>query len=254
MKKIFMLGLSVLFLLSGLAFGEQKGKICVATQEKSAEAAVSDKAAQAPFFLIFDEKGNLVEALDNPLLKGRHQEVGKLMVGFLADKGVTAVIGKDYCGDIIGILKNKGITAYNFEGSAAEAVARVVQGQVPEALPENAAVANHKALTAAGKGKIAVAANGQTSAAPISVQAGGAAFFLIFDKEGKWIETLANPEKNGATPGPAAVDFLAGKGATVIVAEGFGPKIVEVMKGKGIRAVAFKGTAEEAVKNFLQIK
>ena len=46
------------------------------------------------------------------------------MGGFLAEKGVTAVIGRDYCGDIIGILKNKGITPYNFEGSAAEAVAK----------------------------------------------------------------------------------------------------------------------------------
>jgi predicted Fe-Mo cluster-binding NifX family protein len=254
MKKIFLTVPIVLFLVSGLAFGEQQGKICVATQEKSVEAAVSDKAAQAPYLLFFDKEGNLVEAIDNPLLKGRHQEVGKLMVGFLADKGVTAVIGKDYCGDIIGILKNKGITAYNFEGSAAEAVIKVVQGQVSAALPENAAVANHKAMTVAGKGKIAVAANGETASAPVSVQAGGAAFFLIFDKEGKLIETLTNPEKNAATPGPAAVDFLAGQGATVIVAEGFGPRIVEVMKGKGIRAMSFKGSAEEAVKNILQVK
>jgi predicted Fe-Mo cluster-binding NifX family protein len=254
MKKIFLIVLAVLFLVSGPVFAEQKGKICVATKEKSAEAAVSDKAAQAPYLLFFDEKGNLIEAIDNPLIKDLNKEVGKLMVGFLADKGVTAVIGKDYCGDIIGILKNKGITSYNFEGRAADAVAKVVQGQVPEALQEKAAVANHKAMTVAEKGKIAVAANGETYAAPVSVQAGGAAFFLIFDKEGKLIETLANPEKNAASPGSAAVDFLVGKGATVVVAEGFGPKIVEVMKGKGIRAVAFKGSAGEAVKNVLQVK
>ena len=68
------------------------------------------------------------------------------MVGFLVEKGVTAVIGKDYCGDIIGILKNKGISPYNFEGSAAEAVTKVVQGKLPEALQENALVANHKGL------------------------------------------------------------------------------------------------------------
>jgi predicted Fe-Mo cluster-binding NifX family protein len=176
------------------------------------------------------------------------------MVGFLVDKGVTAVIGRDYCGDIIGIWKNKGITAYNFEGSARDAAAGVARGQVPEALQENAAVANHKSMTHAGREKIAVAANGETNAAPVSAQAGGASFFLIFDKGGKLIEALANPEKKGASPGTAAIDFLAGKGATVVVAEGFGPKIVEVMKGKGIRAVAFKGSAGEAVKNVLQVK
>jgi predicted Fe-Mo cluster-binding NifX family protein len=253
MKRIILIVLAVLFLVSGPALAEQKGKICVATKEKSSEAAVSDKAAQAPYLLFYDERGNLVETIDNPL-KDRKGEVGKLMVGFLADKGVTAVIGRDYCGDIIGILKNRGITAYNFEGSAAEAVTKVVQGQVPEALQEKAAVANHKSMTHGGQGKIAVAANGETYAATVSAQAGGAAFFLIFDKKGKLIETLANPEKNAASPGIAAVDFLAGKGATVVVAEAFGPKMVEVMKGKGIRAVAFKGSAEAAVEDLLQVK
>lgn len=240
--------LAILFLISSLAFAEQKGKILVATKEKSSEAAVSDKAGLAPYFLIFDEKGNLVETIDNPF-KGKN-EAGKLMLGFLVEKGVTAIIGRDYCGDIIGILKNKGITAYNFEGSAAEAAAKVAEGQVPEALQENALVANHKAAVAV-QGKIAVAANGETNAAAVSTQAGGAEFFLIFDKKGNLLETLTNPEKNAASPGTAVVHFLVGKGVTTVVAEGFGPKIVEVMKGKGIKAVVFKGSVEEAVKKLL---
>ena len=248
--KVISAVLAVLFLVTGVAVAEQKGNICVATKEKSSEAAVSDKTALAPYLLIFDERGNLVETIDNPF-KGKN-EAGKLMIGFLIEKGVTAIIGRDYCGDIIGILKNKGISPYNLEGSAAEAVTKVVHGQVPEALQENAAVANHKSMILAGKEKIVVAANGETYAATVSAQAGGAAFFLIFDKEGKLIETLANPEKNAASPGTAVVDFLAGKGATVVVAEGFGPKIVEVMKGKGIKTVSFKGSTEEAVKKVLQ--
>ena len=240
--------LAILFLISSLAFAEQKGKILVATKEKSSEAAVSDKAGLAPYFLIFDEKGNLVETIDNPF-KGKN-EAGKLMLGFLVEKGVTAIIGRDYCGDIIGILKNKGITAYNFEGSAAEAAAKVAEGQVPEALQENALVANHKAAVAV-QGKIAVAANGETNAAVVSTQAGGAEFFLIFDEKGNLLETLVNPEKNAASPGTAVVHFLVGKGVTTVVAEGFGPKIVEVMKGKGIKSVVFKGSVEEAVKKLL---
>ncbi|MEN6321607.1 MAG: NifB/NifX family molybdenum-iron cluster-binding protein [Syntrophaceae bacterium] len=254
MKRLISIVLVALFLASGLAFAEHKGKILVATKEKSPEAAVSDKAGLAPYFLFFDEKGNLVEIIDNPFKDKK--EAGKLMLGFLVEKGVTAIVGRDYCGDIIGMLKDRGITAYNFEGSAAEAAKKVAEGKVLAALKENALVANHKAVVAkhmAGKAEIiAVAANGQTPDAPVSAQAGGAAFFLIFDNKGKLIETLANPEKNAITPGPAVVNFLAGKRATVVVAEGFGPKIVEVMKGKGIKAVAFKGSVEEAVKKFLQ--
>jgi predicted Fe-Mo cluster-binding NifX family protein len=254
MKKVISVLLVALFLASGLSFAEQKGKICVATKEKSSEAAVSDLAAQAPYLLIFDEKGNLAEAIDNPF-KGKN-EAGKLMIGFLVEKGVTAIIGRDYCGDIIDMLKNKGISPYNVEGSAAEAAAQVAQGKVPVALRENTLVANHKQAMArreAGKGDIiAVAANGETRADSVSAQAGGAAFFLIFNKTGELIEKLANSEKNAENPGIAVVDFLAGKGVTVVVAEGFGPKIIESMKNKAIRVVAFKGSVHEALKKVLQ--
>ena len=102
------------------------------------------------------------------------------------------------------------------------------------------------------KEKIAVAANGQTPAASISAQAGRAPFFLFFDENGKLIETIANPAKDSQNSGIAVADFLAGKGVTVVVAEGFGNRIVEVMKGKGIRAVTFKGSVEAAVKKILQ--
>jgi predicted Fe-Mo cluster-binding NifX family protein len=107
-------------------------------------------------------------------------------------------------------------------------------------------------VLAGQKEKIAVAANGQTPAASISPQAGRAPFFLFFDENGKLIETIANPVKDSQNSGIAVADFLAGKGVTVVVAEGFGNRIVEVMKGKGIRTVAFKGSAEAAIKKVLQ--
>jgi predicted Fe-Mo cluster-binding NifX family protein len=100
----------------------------------------------------------------------------------------------------------------------------------------------------AGQEKIAVAANGESPAALVSSQAGPAPFILFFDADGKFIEALANPGKDGL----AVASFLAEKGAKTVVAEGFGPKIVEVMKGKGIKAVSFKGSAADAVKKVLQ--
>jgi predicted Fe-Mo cluster-binding NifX family protein len=103
------------------------------------------------------------------------------------------------------------------------------------------------------KTKIAVAANDKTPAASVSKQAGPSPFFLIFDGKGKLIETIANPYKEGGG-GVAVADFLAGKGVTIVVAQGFGDKIVQVMKDKGMKAVAFKGSVEEAVKKVLQSK
>jgi predicted Fe-Mo cluster-binding NifX family protein len=253
MKRLISGALVALFLASGLAFAEQKGNICVATKQKSPEAAVSDLAAQAPYLLIFDNKGKLVEAIENPL-KG-NVESGKLMLGFMVEKGVTAIIGRDFCGDIIGIYKDKGVTPYNFEGSAAEAVTKVLEGKVPEALQENALVANHKADIANDVGNveiIAVAAGGETPEAPISALALGARFFLIFNKAGELIDKLANPAKKAENPGIAIADLLAGHGVSLVVAEGFGTKFIEYMNGKGIKAFSFKGSAGEAVKNILQ--
>jgi predicted Fe-Mo cluster-binding NifX family protein len=50
------------------------------------------------------------------------------------------------------------------------------------------------------------------------------------------------------------IQFLSGKGVTTLVAEGFGPRIVEIMQGKGIRPVAFTGVAEEAVRTVVQAR
>jgi predicted Fe-Mo cluster-binding NifX family protein len=108
-------------------------------------------------------------------------------------------------------------------------------------------------LAFAGEKKVAVAASDKTPAASVSKQAGPSPFFQIFDGKGKLIETIANPYKEGGG-GIAVADFLAGKGVTVVVAEAFGDKIVQVMKDKGMKAIAFKGSVEEAVKKVLQSK
>ena len=107
---------------------------------------------------------------------------------------------------------------------------------------------------AAQKEKIAVAANDKIPSAAVSKQAGPAPFFLFFDGKGKMTEAIENPYKDKEGAGKSVADYLAGKGVTVVVVEEFGGQIVEVMKGKGIKAVSFKGSAEEAVKKVLQPK
>jgi predicted Fe-Mo cluster-binding NifX family protein len=101
---------------------------------------------------------------------------------------------------------------------------------------------------------IAVAANGKTVSASVSPQAGRSPFFLLFDKQGALVEALDNPYKDAGNAGIPVLDFLAGKGVKVLVAEGFGSRIVEVMKGKGMRPVEFKGSAKDAIKKALESK
>ena len=104
------------------------------------------------------------------------------------------------------------------------------------------------------KANIAVAANDKTPQAAISGQAGTASFFLFFDGKGKFLEAVENPYKTTQRAGKSVAEYLAGKGVSVVVAEGFGGPIVDVMKSKGIKAVTLKGSSEEAVKKILQVK
>jgi predicted Fe-Mo cluster-binding NifX family protein len=86
----------------------------------------------------------------------------------------------------------------------------------------------------------------------VSSQAGRSPFFLLFDRQGRLVEAVANPYKDAANAGIPTLDFLAGKGVKTVVAEGFGSRIVEVMKSKGMRPVEFKGNAGGAVRKALE--
>jgi predicted Fe-Mo cluster-binding NifX family protein len=100
--------------------------------------------------------------------------------------------------------------------------------------------------------KIAVAAADKTATAAVIDRAASAPYFLFFDGKGKLLEAVDNPLKSADNPGLQIINFLAAKGATVMVAGFFGPRIVDVAKAKGITPVSFKGTAQDAVKSVLQ--
>lgn len=112
----------------------------------------------------------------------------------------------------------------------------------------------HGLAFAAPKEKIAAAANDKIPSAAVSKQAGLAPFFLFFDEKGKMTEAIENPYQDKEGTGKSVAELLKNKGVTCLVAEEFGGQIVEVMKSKGIKAVAFKGSAEEAVKKVLELK
>jgi predicted Fe-Mo cluster-binding NifX family protein len=128
-------------------------------------------------------------------------------------------------------------------------------------------------VLAGQKEKIAVAANGQTPAASVGIQAGRSPFFLLFDCKGKFVDSVDNPYKTKGGAGEAVADFLAGmgvkivvaesfggpllvselpaKGVAVVVTEYFGTAMLEAMKEEGMEAVAFNGSVKEAVKKVL---
>jgi predicted Fe-Mo cluster-binding NifX family protein len=125
MTKVISVTLMILFLVSGLAFAAQKEKIAVAANDKIPSAAVSKQAGLAPFFLFFDEKGKMTEAIENPYKD--KEGAGKSVAELLGNKGVTVIVAEEFGGQIAEVMKSKGIKAIALKGSAEEAVKKVLQ-------------------------------------------------------------------------------------------------------------------------------
>lgn len=125
MKKVISAALMILFLVTGLAFAAQKEKIAVAANDKIPSAAVSNQAGLAPFFIFFDEKGKMTEAIENPYKD--KEGAGKSIAELLKNKGITVVVAEGFGGQIVEVMKGKGIKAVSFKGSAEEAVKKVLQ-------------------------------------------------------------------------------------------------------------------------------
>ena len=125
MKKVIVLMLAILFLVSGLAFAGQKDKVAVAAKDKIPGASVSGTVGTSRFFLFFDEKGKLIEPIANPCKEA--QNPGSAVADFLASKGVTIIVATVFGDRIVQLMKSKGIRTVVFQGSVEEAVKKVLQ-------------------------------------------------------------------------------------------------------------------------------
>jgi predicted Fe-Mo cluster-binding NifX family protein/outer membrane lipoprotein-sorting protein len=106
---------------------------------------------------------------------------------------------------------------------------------------------------AADKGRTAIAAEGNTVTAAVSEAAARSPHFLIFDGDGKLLETLDNPHKTAERgAGSLVASFLAQTGATFVVAEKFGEKMSDAMRAKGIGYLEFQGSVKAALEKRLE--
>jgi predicted Fe-Mo cluster-binding NifX family protein len=125
MRKVIALMLMILFLMTSLASAAQKENVAVAANDKTASAAVSKQAGLAPFFLFFDGKGKMTEAIENPFKD--KEGAGRSVAELLKNKGVTVVVAEEFGGQIVEVMKAKEINAVSFKGSAEEAVKKALQ-------------------------------------------------------------------------------------------------------------------------------
>ena len=96
--------------------------------------------------------------------------------------------------------------------------------------------------------KIAVAALKKDENSEISLQAGRAPHYLLFNEDATFIEALNNPfSRGGGGAGFGVAKMLADKGVGAVVAGKVGDNMAGALKEKRIRYYEMSGAAKEAL-------
>lgn len=101
-------------------------KIAVASIGSEKTSQISEVAGRAPFYLIFDQNGEIVEAIKNPFAIGGGG-AGFGVAKMLADKDVDTVVAGKFGGNMIGALEERGLKYYEMTGTVEEAAAEVIK-------------------------------------------------------------------------------------------------------------------------------
>jgi len=128
MKRIVFISLAILLLCPVIVnAGElEKMKIAVAASSKTAKASVSNMAAKCPYYLIFNNKGELIEVIDNPY-RDASRGAGPSAANFLAQRDIDIIVAGSFGSKMVNTLENKGVTHFEFKGLADDAVKRVLK-------------------------------------------------------------------------------------------------------------------------------
>ncbi|MBN2356964.1 NifB/NifX family molybdenum-iron cluster-binding protein [candidate division KSB1 bacterium] len=103
--------------------------------------------------------------------------------------------------------------------------------------------------------RIAVAAVGDSAHAEISMTAGRAPYYLIFDENGIFLKSIKNPaQSRGRRASAGVVDLLLKESCTTVIAGKFGNKMQNQLKANRIQYHVRKGIAVKVVQAFLKDK
>ena len=128
MKTMILISLAILLICPVMVnAAELKNmKIAVAASSKSEKASVSNIAAKCPYYHIFNNKGKLIEVVDNPYM-GASRGAGPLAAKFLVQKGIDIIVAESFGSKMIDALRNNGKTHFEFKGPVDDAVKKALK-------------------------------------------------------------------------------------------------------------------------------
>ncbi len=106
-------------------------KIAIASLENSKDSLVSPIGARSQFFLIFDDQGGLIKAIENPFLIGGGAGFG--VVSMLAQEGVDVLIAGAFGPNMSQAMIQSGIRGYVVANkTVSQALSELFSGNLQE--------------------------------------------------------------------------------------------------------------------------
>jgi len=102
-------------------------KIAVAATNKDENSEISSLGGRALYYLIFNERGELLEILSNPFAKGGGG-AGFAVAKMLADKGIDLVVAGAFGPNMVGALEERGLKYHEASGDAKKAIIEIASG------------------------------------------------------------------------------------------------------------------------------
>ena len=122
-------GLLVWLLFGSIcAAGESELKVAAAADGQEKTSLISMVAARAPYFMIFDKNGHLLETVVNPYTDAE-SGAGSKTVNFLAEKKVTVIIAGRFGRKMKAALKDTNIKYIEQQGTVIDKVKEVTHGK-----------------------------------------------------------------------------------------------------------------------------